>query len=205
MMKSTVQLYRTPFSPAYWRQSSKSMGDLRMLVFAALMIAMARALSMLPSIPVGHTKITFGFLARALCALVCGPVTALAYGFAEDILGFILKPTGDFFFGYTLSTMLGVMVYALFLYRSRVTVLRLVAANAVVNIGVNAALGSLWTMMMRGGGYWGWFIGSLSKNLVTIIPKAVLLYLLFQALLPILQQMKLIPRQLNDKGRISWI
>lgn len=205
MMKSTVQLYRTPFSRDYWRDASKSMGDLRMMVFAALMIAMARALSMLPSIPVGHTQITFGFLARALCALVCGPVTALAYGFAEDILGFILKPTGDFFFGYTLSTMLGVMVYALFLYRSRVTVLRLVAANGVVNVLVNAILGSLWTMMMRGGGYWGWFIASLTKNLVTIIPKTVLLYLLFQALLPILQKMWIIPHQLDDRGRIAWL
>ena len=204
MMRSTKQIYRTPFSPSYWRQSSKSMGDLRMLVFAALMIAMARALSMLPSIPVGHTKLTFGFLARALCALVCGPVTGLAYGFAEDILGFILKPTGDFFFGYTLSTMLGVLAYALFLYRTRITVVRLLAANVVVNVAINAALGSVWTMMMRGGGYWGWFITSLGKNIVTIIPKTILLYLLFQALLPILQRMDLIPRQLNDKGRISW-
>lgn len=189
---------------AYWKDAGRSMGDLRMVVFAALMIAAARALSMIPSIPIAHTRMSFGFLARALCALVCGPTLGLAYGFAEDILGFILHPTGDFFFGYTLSTMLGVLVYALFFYRARITVLRLVVANAVVNLLVNAALGSLWTMMIRGGGYWGWFVISLSKNLATIAPKAVLLYLLFQALLPILHRMGVIPNQLGHKNQITW-
>lgn len=41
----------------------------------------------------------------------------LVFGFVEDILGFILQPTGDFFPGYTLSTMAGVLVYALCFYR----------------------------------------------------------------------------------------
>ena len=109
----SAQLYRTPFSPAYWRDACRDMRLLRLLVFAALMIAMTRALSLIPSIPIGHTKFSFGFLARALCALVCGPVLGLVFGFAEDILGFILQPSGNFFFGYTLSTMAGVLVYAL--------------------------------------------------------------------------------------------
>lgn len=173
------------------------MSNLNMLVFAALMVAMARALSLIPGIPIGHTKLTFGFLARALCALVCGPVLGLAYGFVEDILGFILYPTGEFFFGYTLSTMAGVLVYALCFYRARITVWRMVLANVLVNIFVNALMGSLWSMMIRGGGYWTWFSVSLPKNLLTIVPKVALLYILFQALLPILQRMGLIPRQVE--------
>lgn len=198
------RLYATPFSRTYWKDAQKTMGTLRMVVFAALMIAAARALSLIPSIPIAHTKLSFGFLARAMCALVCGPTMGLAYGFAEDILGFILHPTGDFFFGYTLSTMLGVLIYALCFYRARITVLRLVVANTLVNVFVNAIVGSVWTMMVRGGGYWGWFTVSLSKNLVTIVPKVILLYLLFQALLPILQRMGVIPNQLGDKKRITW-
>jgi len=110
----------------------------------------------------------------------------MVYGFVEDILGFILQPTGEFFFGYTISTMAGMLVYALCFYRRRVTVVRIVAANVLVNIFVNAMLGSLWTMMIRGGGYFGWFVPSLTKNLVTIVPKSVVLYFFFQAMLPIL-------------------
>lgn len=198
-------IYANPCSPGYWKEAGRSMGDLRMLVFAALMIAMARALSLIPSIPIAHTSLSFGFLARSLCALVCGPVLGMAYGFAEDILGFILQPTGEFFFGYTLSTMAGVLVYALCFYRARITVLRLVIANLLVNVFVNALMGSVWTMMIRGGGYWGWFTVSLGKNLATIVPKVILLYILYQALLPILQQMRVIPWQLNEKKRIGWL
>ena len=96
-------LYRTPLQPGWWLEGNQAMKSLKLLMFAALMVAMARALSLIPGIPIAHTKMTWGFLARALCALVCGPVMGLVFGFVEDILGFILQPTGDFFPGYTLS------------------------------------------------------------------------------------------------------
>ena len=197
-----LNLYRTPFTPAYWREASAAMSSLKLLVFAALMVAVTRALSMIPGIPIAHTKLTWGFLSRSLCALVCGPVMGLVFGFVEDILGFILHPTGDFFPGYTLSTMVGVLVYALCFFRRRITVVRLVAANLLVNLLVNAGLGSIWSTVVRGGVYWGWFIPSIAKNIVTILPKAAVLYFLFQALLPILQRMNLIPRQVDGVIRL---
>lgn len=202
MPKTDQTLFRTPLTPAYWASARRDMGRLNLLVFAALMVAMARALSLIPSIPIAHTKMSFGFLARALCALVCGPVMGLLYGFVEDILGFVLQPSGQFFFGYTLSTMLGMLVYALCLYRARVSMFRLLLANLIVNVVINAALGTVWTVMMMGGNYAILFMGSLAKNIVTIIPKSMLLYILFQALLPILQRMGIIPTQV--KGTIRF-
>ena len=112
-IRMPMNLYRMPCSPAYWHEANLAMKCLKLLVFAALMIAVTRALSLIPGIPIWHTKLTWGFLARSVGALVCGPVLGLVFGFVEDILGFILKPTGEFFFGYTLSTMLGVLAYAL--------------------------------------------------------------------------------------------
>lgn len=196
-MTPSTNLYTHPLSAGYWRDAQRELSRPDRLVFAALMLAMTRALSLIPSIPIAHTTLSFGFLARALCALVCGPVLGLVFGFAEDILGFMLQPSGDFFFGYTLSTMLGVLVYALLLYRSSVTVLRLALANLLVNVLVNALLGSVWTLMMRGGSYWAWFTVSLWKNLATIIPKTVMMYALYQLLLPILQRLRVIPRQVE--------
>ena len=190
-----MNLYRTPLSPAYWRDANQAMSCLKLLVFAALMVAVTRALSLIPGIPIWHTKLTWGFLARSVCAMVCGPVLGLAFGFVEDILGFVLQPTGDFFPGYTLSTMAGVLVYALFFFRRRITVLNLFLANLMVNVAVNALMGSVWSTMVRGGVYWGWFLPSLGKNLLTLLPKTLVLYVLFQALLPILQRMNLIPVQ----------
>lgn len=175
----------------------------RMLVFAALMVALARALSLIPSIPIFHTKLSFGFLARALCAMVCGPVLGLIYGFVEDILGFILQPSGEFFIGYTLSTMLGVLIYALCFYRRRVSVANIVLANLLVNLFVNALLGSVWNVMTRGNGnwagYWGWFVPSLIKNVATIAPKAILLHILFDSMLPILRRIGVLSFQSGNE------
>lgn len=183
---------------SYWKEALADLYSTRNLVFAALMVAMARVLALIPSIPIAHTRLSFSFPARAMCALVCGPIAGMTYGFVEDILGFILQPTGEFFFGYTISTMAGMLVYALCFYRRRVTVVRIVVANVLVNIFVNALMGSLWTMMLRGGGYFGWFISSLLKNLVTIIPKSLVLYFFFQAMLPILGRIGVITKGKND-------
>ena len=139
-----MNLYRTPFTPAYWREANACAKALKLLMFAALMVAMTRALSLIPGIPIAHTELTWGFLARGLCALVCGPTLGLIFAFVEDILGFILQPTGDFFPGYTLSTMAGVLVYALCFYRAKITVWRLVLANVLVNLLVNAAMGGVY-------------------------------------------------------------
>ena len=201
----SARLYAVPLSPSYWRDAAQCMKVLRLLVFAALMIAMTRALSLIPSIPVGHTKFSLGFIARALCATVCGPVVGMVFGFAEDIIGYALKPEGPFFIGYTISTMAGMLVYGMCFFRARITVFRLVLANVLVNILVNAVLGSLWSTIYYGGGtgYWGYFSVSIVKNLVTIVPKTILMYIPYQAILPVLQRMGVIPRQLGEKNLIS--
>ena len=92
-IRMPMNLYRTPCSPAYWHEANLAMKCLKLLVFAALMIAVTRALSLIPGIPIWHTKLTWGFLARSVCALVCGPVLGLVFGFVEDISS---SPPGTF-------------------------------------------------------------------------------------------------------------
>ena len=70
--KSTT-LYPHPFSKAYWHDAAMELRDTRMLVFAALMIALRVALKMvyIPLAP--NLKINTAFLANALGAMVVGP------------------------------------------------------------------------------------------------------------------------------------
>lgn len=147
-------MYPHPFSAGYWRDASREVRDLRKLLFSALMIALCIVLAQVPSVPLfGGARVTWGFLARSVCAWVCGPVLGLLFAFAEDILSFFLTGGGGypFFPGYTLTTMLGVLTYALFLYRAPLRVWRIFCAKLLTNVQ-NVVLGALWIAILNSNG-----------------------------------------------------
>lgn len=193
-----------PFSAAYWRQAARELKDLRKLTFAALMIAVCFVLSSVPSAPLfGGAKVTWGFLARSTCALVCGPVLGVVFGFAEDILSFFLTGGGGypFFPGYTLTTMLGVFIYALFLYRTPLTIRKVFAAKLLTNIE-NVILGALWMSILSGKAWVVTASASAVKNLILLPVQTAMLVALFGALLPLLRRMGLVPRE--TPAKITW-
>ena len=196
-------MYAHPFSARYWRDAADELRDLRKLLFAALMIAMCIVLAQIPSVPLfGGARVTWGFLARSVCAWVCGPVLGLLFAFAEDNLSFFLTGGGGYpyFPGYTLTTMLGVFTYALFFYRAPLTVRRIFCAKLLTNVQ-NVVLGALWMAILNSNGAFSlatWYASaSLSavKNLIMLPVQTALLALLFAALLPALRRAGLVSRQ----------
>jgi len=202
MSKTNQNLYMLPLSPDYWRQARASFRDLRGMVFAALMVAACIILAKF-SIPVTDgLKITFGFLARALCALVYGPIGAVVFAVAEDTLSFILSSNGaPYFPGYAVTTALGCLIYALFFYRARITVARIFLAKLLTNL-LNVFLGSLWSAILYSKGYWFYMTTSAWKNAALLIPQTLMLVLLFQALLPTLYRMGVIPKQMEARIKL---
>ena len=196
--------YSHPFSADYWRSAAAELRDLRKLAFAALMIALCMALSAVPAVTLPYGgRVTWGFLARSLCGLVCGPLLGVLFGFAEDILSFFLTGGGGypFFPGYTLTTMLGVFLYALFLYRADLTVRRVFLAKLLTNIE-NVVLGALWTAILHGKAYIATASASAIKNLVMLPVQTAVLCALFALLLPYLKQSGLVPDCLSARLRL---
>ncbi len=187
----TSKLYPHPFSKDYWRQAAADMKKPRILTFSALMIAACWALALIPDVYIGTAKISWGFLARSLCSMVGGPLNALVFGAAEDTITYLLKPSGPYFPGYALTTMLGNFIYALFLYRAKPTPPRVFFAKLLTN-AQNVVLGSLWSHILMGKAYLLTLTTSLYKNALLLIPQTIILYFLFAALLPILRRAKLI-------------
>ena len=199
-----MTVYPHPFSRAFWRDAAKEVKDVKKLTFAALMIALCVMLCHVPSVPLfGGAKVTWGFLARSVCAWVCGPVLGVLFGFTEDILSFFLTGGGGypFFPGYTLTTMLGVLFYSLFFYRQEITIRRIFFAKLVTNIQ-NVVLGSLWSAILYKKAWAVMAMGSFWKNLIMLPFQTLLLVLLFSALLPVLRRAKLVPDQ--GGGRMPW-
>lgn len=190
-----LRAYASPFSVGYWRDALSDCRRARILSFSALMIALCVGLSYVPSIPITDgVSVTWGYLARAVCGMVGGPINALVFGFAEDTITFLIHPTGAYFPGYALTTMLGTMIYALFFYRQRVTVLRIALAK-LANSVFNLFLGSLWSAILYGKGYLYYVAKRLVTYSISLPVQILLLSLLLAALLPILSQMDFHPRQ----------
>ena len=71
-------LFPHPFSRAYWKQAFSEFKNPRVLIFAALMVAL-RVIFKAVSIPIGmDLRINTAFLINAFGAMVFGPVVAAA-------------------------------------------------------------------------------------------------------------------------------
>ena len=189
-------LFRTPFSGAYWKQSIADSKSIRMLTVAALLIALRLILKNF-NIPISQGQnIYFGYIFNAIGAMIYGPVMGVLTGFVVDILGFILFPSPyGFFFGYTITAMAGSFIYALFFYRTKITVLKIALAKISVNVLVNIGLGALWSSMLYSKGYFYYLAKSVVKNVVMLPVEIFLLYFFLQLMIPILTRMQLIPKQ----------
>ena len=134
------RFFKTPFSPAYWRCAAGELSNIRILAVAALFMALDFVISSM-FIPVGENlRIYFSFFVKALGCMIYGPVVGLVTGFAGDILGYFVHPNGAFFPGYTLTSMLSALTYALFFYRTKITVLKIFCCKLFINVFINIGL-----------------------------------------------------------------
>ena len=140
--KSTT-LYPHPFSKSYWRDAASELKDTRMLVIAALLTALRIALKPL-AIPLGpQLSIQTAMLATALGAMVYGPVVAIPAAIISDTVGFLIYPTGDYFFPFVLTEIASTMIYALCLYRAKATPTRVMLSRFFICFLVNVVLQQL--------------------------------------------------------------
>ena len=179
----------------YWREAAAQFGSVRMLAVCAMFIALRVAIGAL-FIPVGENlRIYFTYAVTALGASIYGPFMALAEGFVSDILGYFIAPSGGFFPGYTLSAMLGSVTYALFFYQQRQSIWRIFFCRMTVNIVVNILIGSVWSAVLYGKGYIYYVSKSIVKNIVLLPVEALVMYIIFRTVNPLLKRMKFIPAE----------
>ncbi|MFA7127137.1 MAG: folate family ECF transporter S component, partial [Bacilli bacterium] len=145
-------LWNHPFSKTYWQDAFKGLKDIKKLVLASIMISMMIVVNIYGTalnIEVLGSKVYFEFIPAAICSMLMGPVIGMMAGAISDILGFMFLSGGyPFFFGYTLSAMMASFVYALFLYKTRITIVKILVAKLIVNIVINVLMGSLWKAIM---------------------------------------------------------
>ena len=193
LQKSTT-LYKTPLSAAYWRDAAAELKDTKMLVFAALMIALRVALKLI-SIPIApNLDINTAFLANALGAMVYGPVVASLSAIISDVLGVMLQ--GDPYFPpFVLTEIAGSLIFALFLYRTKVTPTRVILSRFCICLFVNILLQTpimmLYYQVVLGNQSYVLTIPRILKNLFMFPIESVVLTIFLAFMQPITYRMKL--------------
>lgn len=193
-VQKSRNLYKTPFSKAYWRDAAMEMKDTKILVFAALMIALRVALKMvyIPLAP--NLKINTAFIANAIGAMVFGPVVAIVAAVASDLLGVLLS--GETYFPpFVLTEIAGSLIFALFLYRAKLTPTRVMLSRfcicLFVNILLQTPLMMLYYQIMMGGKMYVLTVPHILKNLFMFPIESVVLTLLLSVVQPITYRMGL--------------
>lgn len=149
----------------------------RSLVLAGLLSAAAVVMDRLLTIPVSPVlEIGFAFLATALCAYFCGPWVAGTAGIAVDLLSFLIRPNGAFFFGFTLNQFLLGFIYGMWLYKRRPNPWLALGACLTVMALINFLLTPLWLNMMYGNAFIIFSTMKIVKNLLKLPIDVALLY-----------------------------
>lgn len=203
-------LYPHPFSKAYWKDAAGELKDTRVLVFAALMIALRVAMKLV-AIPLAPgLKINTAFIVNALGAMVFGPVVAAICAVATDILGYLQNPEGVYFVPFVLTEVAGSVIFALFLYRAKVGPVRVMLSRFTICIVVNMLIQTpiyMWYYALYMGGKQYTFamaLPSIIKNLFMFPLESVALTLFLRIMIPITNRMGLTQTGVDAKDALKF-
>jgi len=191
------RLYAHPFCLDYWRDAMAEFRDVRVLVFAALMIALRVATKPF-QIPIGPSlNINLvQMIVNAVGAMTFGPVVAAAAAAVTDVVGYLVFPDGPYFFPFIFTEIAGSVIFALFLYRADISLRRVILCRFcmvfLVNIVLQSPIMLLYYRMILGKEYTLINGTRIIKNLLLFPAESVLLTLLLRSVVPPLHRLKFI-------------
>lgn len=195
----------------YWKESAKQFKDLKMLVLAAVFIALRVAVKSVRIPLAAGLYITFDCFVNSIGSFVYGPLMALAVGAVSDTLGCIFFPTGEYFFPFIFIEMASGFIFALFFWRKKITVYRSLGAKFTVSFICNIILTSVvmkWDYYFFYGlesaqGYSIINLTRIAKSLVLFPIEAILIFALIKALSPALVHLKAIDKKSLTNEKIE--
>ena len=129
-------------------------------------------------------RITFSFLIMMPISAIFDFKTAVLYGLIEDLVAFIVYPSGSFFIGYTLAAGLSMAIYSFFLYK-KVTIKNIIFARTSVSIINNILLNSIFNTILLSKGFTYYILLSIPKNLILLPLEIILFIIVWRSLEPL--------------------
>lgn len=170
------------------------------MAVAGVLLALRIAIKPL-SIPIPLSQdlyFSFDFIVNSISSMIVGPFVALFSGAVSDTVGALLFPKGPYFFPYIFQEMSSSLIFALFYYRANLSTTRAILGRFFVslisNIGLGALIGYFYYQTFYPNSLY--LFGArqaagIVKNLALFPLEALVLLLLFGAVLPLTNRMGL--------------
>lgn len=169
-------------SAALFTDSYRELSQVRTITLCAMFGALSIILGYF-NIQVGEFfKLGFSGLPNELVHFLFGPVVGGVFGGVMNVLKFIIKPSGSFFWGFTFNAILAGVIYGAFWYKRPLSLPRILIARLAVIIVCNLLLNTLWLSMLSGKAFLALLAPRIVKNLVMWPVDSVLFYLVAGAL-----------------------
>ncbi len=157
--------------------SFKSLRHTRTLTTVGILLAIQMVLASYGTIEVGDSlKISLSHLALAPTAMLFGPAAAGIQGALSDILAFLIKPTGPYFPGFTISKALSGIIYGCLFYKTSCKLKHVLTARAIVTVFINILFNSFLLSLLYGPGKWAMLPVRIVKNCIQYPIDCMLLY-----------------------------
>lgn len=156
--------------------------ELRDLVLLGFVVAIKVVLSRF-SLGTTVVHVSLGFIGSVMFGYLFGPVWgAIGGGISDFVSSALFGNQGGFFIGFTLSAMIGPLIYGLLFYKKPVKIWRIILATILVTVIVNIGLNTLWVHLMYGMDLKAALIQRIPKE--TIVPwiEMVVTYFVLQAI-----------------------
>ncbi len=152
---------------------------LRTLDIAVLSLLLALGL-IVDRFTVGTKSIQlgFGFIVVAITSYFYGPVWSSTVAALSDVIGTLIS--GSVYFpGFTISAVLGATIYGLFFYDQNVTLKRVIIAQLIIAVFVNAILNTFWLLVMYKTPFWSLLPLRIGKEVLITPIQIAIIYLVF--------------------------
>jgi len=159
--------------------------DTKMMVTAAILIALNVILSRFLSINTLSLKIGFTFVTVFMAGYLYGPAMGAAVAALGDLLGAILFPIAPFFPGFTLTAALNGALHGFLLHKKQTT-LRVGITVAIDQLVLSLWLNTFWIHVLNGTLFWPLF-GTRIVQCLVMLPVE---FFTIKILLKLLPKMK---------------
>ena len=153
------------------KQSLLEFKEVRNLCIMAALIAMMMVVRMVSTIKLSSfLEIRFDFLVFLIAGSMFGPVFSVFFGFVADVLPFyFLGSAANFHWGFTLSSIINVLIYGVFLYKYKFDPIRVILVQILNNVLIGFFMNTYWlSSICFGGSFMKAFFMRLPKECMTL-------------------------------------